>query len=154
MTESEKRRDAVMRYLNRPRECDRLIRRKQERIRDLRSSLTLQSPAITDMPRNPSPPASRMEETLVKIFSLEEEIREDTFPDVSCGKAKTDKSARKISPGVSLVRLIFSKSTGICFVFNSILLSMFESSLRHFSSYHFNFCCQQLYFSDENYNVR
>lgn len=74
MTESEKRRDAVMRYLSRPRECDRIIRRKKERIRDLRSSLSLQSPALTDMPNNPSPPASKMEETLVKIFSLEEEI--------------------------------------------------------------------------------
>ena len=72
---SDRLRDVVMRYLKLPRDYERMIRKKEKRIRDLRSSLTIQSPEITDMPKNPSPPASKLEEAMVKISVLEQEIK-------------------------------------------------------------------------------
>ena len=73
---AEEKRKAVLRYLGRPREIEKQIRGKKERIRDLRSSLESISVNYSDMPRNPSGPASRMEETLVKVVDLEGEIKE------------------------------------------------------------------------------
>ena len=73
--EEDEMRESVLRYLEKPRAIEKQIRRKKEKIRDLRSSLVSISVNYSDMPRSPSGPVSRMKETMVKIVDLEDEIR-------------------------------------------------------------------------------
>ena len=75
-SDADERRKAVLRYLGRPKKIENQIRRKKEKIRDLRSSLTSISVNYSDMPKNPSGPASRLEEAMVEIVDLEREIEE------------------------------------------------------------------------------
>ena len=71
------KRKAVLWYLERPRRIQKEIRRKQHKINDLRSSLTDIRVSYSDMPKNPSPPASKMEEVLTEVVDLETEIAND-----------------------------------------------------------------------------
>lgn len=70
------RRNATLAYLSQAIDLRQRINLKKEKIGILRDSLSLQSTQLSDMPKNPSPPASAMEEKLVKILTLEQEVRE------------------------------------------------------------------------------
>ena len=71
------RKDATVAYLSQVRDLRRKTDLKRSKIEILRDSLSVQSPQITDMPRNPSPPASAMEEKIIRIMTLESEVCED-----------------------------------------------------------------------------
>ena len=68
------RKDATVAYLSQVSDLRRKTDLKRSKIEILRDSLSVQSPQLTDMPRNPSPPASAMEEKLVRIMTLEDEV--------------------------------------------------------------------------------
>ena len=71
------RKDATVAYLSQVIDLRQKLELKRSKIAILRDSLSVQSPQITDMPRNPSPPASAMEEKLVRIMTLESEVCAD-----------------------------------------------------------------------------
>ena len=68
------KREVALRFLSRPREIDKAIRRKKEQIEDLRSSLTSISVSYSDMPKGGSGPGSRIEDGIVRLMGLEEEV--------------------------------------------------------------------------------
>lgn len=68
------RKDATVAYLSQVIDLRQKTELKRSKIAILRDSLSVQSPQITDMPRNPSPPASAMEEKLIRIMTLEDEV--------------------------------------------------------------------------------
>ena len=68
------RKDATVAYLSQVIDLRQKLELKRSKIAILRDSLSVQSPQITDMPRNPSPPASAMEEKLIRIMTLEDEV--------------------------------------------------------------------------------
>lgn len=72
----EDRKNATVAYLSQVIDLRQKTDLKRSKIEILRDSLSIQSPQLTDMPKNPSPPASAMEEKLVKILTLEQEIGE------------------------------------------------------------------------------
>ncbi len=71
------RKDATVVYLSQVINLHRKTDLKRSMIKILRDPLSIQSPQLTDMPKNPSPPASAMEEKLVRIMTLEDEICQD-----------------------------------------------------------------------------
>ncbi len=73
-TEDGDKREAALRFLSRPRELDKAIRRKKEQIDGLRSSLTSISVSYSDMPKGGSGPGSRIEDGIVGLMGLEEEV--------------------------------------------------------------------------------
>ena len=73
-TEDDDKREAALRFLSRPRELDKAIRRKKEQIDGLRSSLTSISVSYSDMPKGGSGPGSRIEDGIVGLMGLEEEV--------------------------------------------------------------------------------
>lgn len=72
----EDRKNATVAYLSQVIDLRQKTDLKRSKIDILRDSLSIQSPQLTDMPKNPSPPASAMEEKLIKIITLEQEVRE------------------------------------------------------------------------------
>lgn len=71
------RKNATVAYLSQVIDLRRKTDLKRSKIEILRDSLSVQSPQITDMPRNPSPLASAMEEKIIRIMALESEVCED-----------------------------------------------------------------------------
>ena len=66
----EDRKNATVAYLSQVIDLRQKTDLKRSKIDILRDSLSIQSPQLTDMPKNPSPPASDMEEKLLKIITL------------------------------------------------------------------------------------
>ena len=70
------RRDASIGYLSQVKDLHEKIDLKLAKIDTRRDSLSLHSPMLSDMPKNPSPPASAMEENLIEILTLEQDVEQ------------------------------------------------------------------------------
>ncbi len=64
-------------FLDQGYRIDVMIDAKVEQIANLRNMLTKLNPEMTDMPKNPNRGTSKVEDTIVKIVSLEEEVNRD-----------------------------------------------------------------------------
>lgn len=64
-------------YLQQARFLDNRIKSKVQQIASLNDLATRCTAAISDMPRNPNHGGSRMEDAIIKIISLQEEIKAD-----------------------------------------------------------------------------
>ena len=64
-------------FLDQGYRIDVMINAKVDQVAQLRSLLTKLNVGLSDMPKNPNRGGSRVEDTIVKIVSLEEEINND-----------------------------------------------------------------------------
>ena len=64
-------------FLSRGYRIDVMINAKLEQVGSLRSLITKMNTELTDMPKDPNRNGSRVEDTVVKIVSLENEINDD-----------------------------------------------------------------------------
>lgn len=75
-------------YLKRIARSEANIKAKRERLAVMREmSVGIGSPEMSDMPKNPNHGTSRMEEAVVRMITLEQEIRRDEE------RLRTDKTA-------------------------------------------------------------
>ena len=64
-------------FLNQGYQIDVMINAKVEQIASLRSLLTKLSVTMSDMPKSPNKGGSKVEDTVIRIVTLEEEINKD-----------------------------------------------------------------------------
>ena len=68
--------EATLAWLSQAEELNRQIRLRKSKIDIRRDALSVRSPVLSDMPRNPSPCLQQMERNLCEVLSLEEEVRD------------------------------------------------------------------------------